>query len=202
MPLKTLSKGTQHDSTFCLDMPAAGKLGLGRISGVPEPLRTARGHVPLRISLIRDMLNRICRRPYACWICSLVMGQDSTMTESMASISLKQILTGTGLTWPVDSPRGTRGLLNINTASVESLRALPNWYKSLGVDAYTGAYSSVAERFPVTGWPKQPRLTDGISNLTATHGMPLSRTFFICVTPSIPFGIHSGSRRSVNPPRF
>ena len=76
--------------------------------------------------------------------------------------------------------RGTRGLLNINTASVESLRALPNWYKSLGVDAYTSVYSQQgAERFPRT-WMAEAASSyrDGYSSIFSTHGLPVDRTFF------------------------
>ena len=76
--------------------------------------------------------------------------------------------------------RGTRGLLNVNTASVEALRALPNWYKAVGVDSFTPNYAQVgAERFPRT-WMAESAASyrDGYSGLTGTHGLPVPRTFF------------------------
>ena len=169
---------------------ATARLGLGRMVGVPEPLTLPGGDPNRRGTLSRSASDFADPR--------------HSEPEMPAASRLLELFTcdGPGFNhdnqnfFPEMSPlgdrydlargysrKGTRGLLNINTSSVEALRSLPNWYKAIGVDAYTQQYlptgsESGLERFPRT-WQAESvaSFRDGYSGIH-THGLPIARPYF------------------------
>ena len=164
---------------------ATARLGLGRIIGTPEPLTLPGGSTRRSRSAsdFADPRHAEPELPAAARLVELFtcdgpgFNHDNQVLFVDSSPQGERYDLSRGFT-----ERGTKGLLNVNTASVEALRAVPNWYKAIGVDAYTDAYlspdSTGLERFPRT-WQAETvaSFRDGYSGFH-THGLPISRPFF------------------------
>ena len=174
------SPTAQH---LLLDTPAAGRLGLGRLLGVPDPLSLNAGALGRTAPDFADPRHAHPDLPASARLLDLFTCDGPGFNHDGADGSFFPETSPSGERFDLArgfSQRGTRGLLNLNTASVEALRALPNWYKSVGIDGYASEYQQGgAERFPRT-WMAEAAATyrDGYSGLLGTHGLPVNRTFF------------------------
>ena len=171
-----------------LQTQAAGRLGLGRITGVPEPLsdQAFLGQSVRSASDFADPRHAQPDLPASSKVLDLFTCDGPGFNHDNQNFYPERSPGGDRFDLARGySGRGTRGLLNINTSSVEAMRALPNWYKAIGVDAYTSEYTSSsdvsgAERFPRT-WMAEAVASyrDGYANTSGTHGIPYGgRTFF------------------------